>query len=383
MPLRIREIVDRQILNGIKLVAGASGAENSVLWVNVMEILDTPDSLQKDELLVTTGYQLANEKRYSDLIQKLERRGISGILIQLGYYVDDVPDYIIGEANRLHLPILTIPPHLTFSAIMHILIGEIQRQTAAQEDESTKRLLPLLKKQMEQNQPPKELPGYIFVAVPAPDRQVPPKELQGGINRISSYLYSQSAWYIRSQLPDGKTVFYLNLAKKNTIQDVIFELTILLTFLSEEQKISYYVGEYDLEDTDDLEKSFLAAAKCCKALEQIGAKRGVFRSKNMSFFSIFSSFHQNGEEILRSQRPELQKLLDYDRTHSTHYVHTLRVYLAHEGSQAKAANRLFIHRHTMAKRLEKICELGNWDLEDYYTRTYLSLCLMLHDYYGV
>ena len=44
------------------------------LWVNVMEILDTPRSLNEGELVVSTGYGLEDQSLHKDLIHQLKKR---------------------------------------------------------------------------------------------------------------------------------------------------------------------------------------------------------------------------------------------------------------------------------------------------------------------
>ena len=39
----IKQIIGRNLLYGAEIVAGIKGKDNEVLWVNVMEILDTPE----------------------------------------------------------------------------------------------------------------------------------------------------------------------------------------------------------------------------------------------------------------------------------------------------------------------------------------------------
>ena len=79
----------------------------------------------------------------------------------------------------------------------------------------------------------------------------------------------------------------------------------------------------------------------------------------------------------------IQKLLSYDRIHGVSYVHTLRVYLAYECNITQTAQRLFIHRHTLMNRLLKIEEIAGFKLDEYYTRTYLSFSLIIHDYFAI
>ena len=174
----------------------------------------------------------------------------------------------------------------------------------------------------------------------------------------------------------------LKLPKKKSQKNIVFELTILLTFTSEQQHINFLVGVDAIEQIDDLHSSFEHAMEGIRVLKAIGAKRGVGPFSNLSFFELFGTLLRNNSSMLLGN-DGLQKLLLYDRSHDTAYVQTLRIYLAYECNISKTAERLFIHRHTLMNRLEKIEKMCNISLEDYYTRTYLSLALVIHDYFAL
>ena len=75
--------------------------------------------------------------------------------------------------------------------------------------------------------------------------------------------------------------------------------------------------------------------------------------------------------------PDVQKLLDYDREHSTEFARTLMVYLTKERSQSRTAEALHLHRNTLTYRLQRIRELISCDMEDDDTRLHLLLSFRL------
>lgn len=386
MPLLVRQIFERKLFEGARLVAGFSGLDNPISWVNLMEILDAVDSLQKGEFLITTGYQLDDETRYADVVSRLRRRDVSAMAVQTGYYLQEIPEYIVRSANAEGFPVIELPPNLTFSAMIHTLMEQLALQPAPRTDNSLDTLFKMLAELTEWN--PSLFSGeggadsYLFLATGCEDDVRAGETAQDGILRIRSYLLSQAREFEQVSLPDGRTAFCLNLQPENTFEDVIFELTILLTFLSEQQHINYHIGVDRITDAGNLRAAFEHTVACCNVLERIGAKRGVCPHQNIPFFELFDAIHRNNRSVLLGSGA-LQKLLDYDRTNRSAYVHTLRVYLAHQGNVVQSAARLFIHRHTMINRLQKITELCSLNLNDYYTRIYLSLALMLHDYFAL
>ena len=125
------------------------------------------------------------------------------------------------------------------------------------------------------------------------------------------------------------------------------------------------------------------ALECISLLRQIGAKRGFCAYRDYSSISNLGVIYRSCRGRL-SQNQALQHLIARDRTKKTEYVDTLRVFLTENCNTSRAAERLFIHRHTLLNRLESIREIcGGIDLKNYCTRLGMSEALLMHDYYGI
>lgn len=59
----------------------------------------------------------------------------------------------------------------------------------------------------------------------------------------------------------------------------------------------------------------------------------------------------------------LTKLLEYDRLHETEYSKTLYFYISNEFNITRAADKLFVHRTTFIRRLDRIKEISGIDLK--------------------
>ena len=76
------------------------------------------------------------------------------------------------------------------------------------------------------------------------------------------------------------------------------------------------------------------------------------------------------------------KLERYDRKNGTAYMGTLHAYLASGKNVSEAAEALYIHRNTLAKRLDKIGDIITVDLEDRETVFHLLFSFRAIEYYG-
>ena len=122
------------------------------------------------------------------------------------------------------------------------------------------------------------------------------------------------------------------------------------------------------------------AADALNTLHLVQARRGVCPYCNTKFIRMLGQLHRKDSSVVLDNQ-SLQLLLSYDKINNTNYVQTLRIYLANSCNVTQTARQLFVHRHTLLKRLEKICQIGQVDLDDYYTRVHMSITLLFHDYF--
>ncbi len=78
----------------------------------------------------------------------------------------------------------------------------------------------------------------------------------------------------------------------------------------------------------------------------------------------------------------LGPLVEHDRARNGSLVSTLRAYLE-TGEQQEAAQRLRVHPNTLRYRLDRIREIGDFDLEDSETRLNLSVALRVQSLLGM
>ncbi len=387
MALTIKDIIDKNLFAGTQLAAGRENAGNTVSWVNVMEILDTPDTIKKGELLITTGYDLSDYERHKNLISRLKSRGVSGIMIQTGYYVDKIPPFIIDAANEYQFPVLELPARYSFSEILHVLIDAITKDS----DTDGRTYLdydyfyPVMRQKLAESpalRHPENIRTYLFCLSPANAFVTDRDGLSNALEQIRSFLSSHASRCLWEKTKDGQAVFCLTFPEEYQMQAAAYDLQIQLIFLSEKEGISLYAGIDRLISLEGLSLAFRHAVKCIHLLSSIEAKRGVCPFDNYTFIKMFGFLYQNNRSFALENQA-LQVLLNKDRNSRTNYVHTIRIYLSENCNITHTARRLFIHRHTLINRIQTITELCGINFNDYYTRIYLSMALMVHDYYAV
>src|SRR5680860_1227692 len=137
--LSLRAVLELDCLQGATLLAGHGGLDRIVSRLNVMEVPDILPWVRPHELLLTTGYPLRSvPDTLPALVRELADRGLAGIGVKLGRYLDELPAAMLAEADRIGLPIIALPDGVGFDDVINqVLTAVLNRQAAvlAREDD--------------------------------------------------------------------------------------------------------------------------------------------------------------------------------------------------------------------------------------------------------
>ncbi|MGF7050682.1 purine catabolism regulator [Paenibacillus sp. DS2015] len=131
MQLTVKEALAIYPLCEGTLVAGSEGTGRVVKSVNVMDAPDIADWIKTGEMLFTTAFVMKDNLGDAiHMLRKLNERGCAGLGIKLGRFWEKIPQDIIDEANRLHLPLFELPFQFTFSDQINALFkADYERNT--------------------------------------------------------------------------------------------------------------------------------------------------------------------------------------------------------------------------------------------------------------
>ncbi len=382
MSLFVQDIMDLNLLDGAHMAAGGRGALSAVRWVNIMEILDAPDSVQAHELLVTTGYQMEDEERHRNLIASLKARGACGIAIQPGYYIPAIPPYILAEANRLDFPVIELPKELTFSHITHVLLDLIRSREAAAfspDPSSLQRALAVWDKAAGEGGPGQEQLRCLIWLAPSGDADS--GKLRQALGKIGQALRQWSG-RVLSHTEGPGTLLFLQGIKPEAASPMLTGIHTLLCETGRNEDVHLLGGASILSSGQSLSSGLEEALRAAETMASIGARRGLCPYDSLGLFDLLAPLKASRAEGIAAQGP-LNRLLAYDKEHNTAYVKTLRAYLADQGNLCACAQKLYIHRHTLNNRLEKIDSLCSIRLNDSFTRLHLSLELLIYDLFSL
>ena len=378
MAFTVKQLLTNSVIHGIERKAGLQERDPEITWVNVMEILDSPHTVESGELLITTGYGLNDEARYRNLIPTLKQRNVSGLLLQPGYYIQDIPEYILRAADELDFPILSIPAELSFSELLHRLIEEIEGDKDP--DFKHYRELKTLTLKLPEDLSIENRQLFLICPAGTGGRSV---DVHKGLAKIHSYLSSltREICYITNAL--GCAIYICETTDNlNVYKAIAHDLNMKLLEAYEEFGCNFYVGAEEYSERQNFDTMFERASSGLNTLSQLHARRGACTYDNTIYVESFGRLYRQRRNQLEDNSI-LQMLINYDRLHQTEYVNTIQIYLASSCNLARTSERLYIHRHTLMNRLKTIKDLFGLDFTDHYARVYMSVDMLLRDYYTV
>lgn len=384
MPLTVRDIIENNFFPGTELITGRESAGNIVSWVNVQEILDSVDMVGSGELLITTGFDLADYTRYFNLIKRLKAKGVVGLMVQTGYYVDSIPVYILESARKYKFPVLELPASFSFSEVLKTLISEINRESVIgnQSYLDFNYFYPKLKKKLaeslERGIGSDNIIAVLAVSAVNVYNEVGP-DIEEAFENIKSLAVINCDTYIGHYEKNVQMTFCLGFENTTKLRDLMDEIQVLLIRLSNKIGLNLFATADTVED-NNLENCIKHCMEALQTLHSIRAIRGTCMYEHMTFLKKLYSIYRTNT-LYSKENKVLRLLIDKDRESDSDYIKTVRFFLEENGNVTRAAKRLFVHRHTLINRMDAIKDITGFNFDDYYERLDLSLALMLNDYF--
>jgi purine catabolism regulator len=114
----------RSVVTQARLVAGEDGLDRQVDWVRLME---TPEIQPRPgDLMFTTGFPIKDDvSAQVGLVERIATSGGAGLVVRPLPYLRKLPPAMLTEADRLKVPLFTIPADVQFVDLMAPLLERI------------------------------------------------------------------------------------------------------------------------------------------------------------------------------------------------------------------------------------------------------------------
>lgn len=115
MGVTVKQLVEDTVLKGSRLLAGEEGLDREVHGFTVMDAPDGYRWIRGREVVFSSTFAFHLEQQAMEVVPRLSEAGASALIIKTERFLRRVPDEMVEAANRLKLPLVQMPPHLSWT----------------------------------------------------------------------------------------------------------------------------------------------------------------------------------------------------------------------------------------------------------------------------
>ena len=363
----------------MKMEAGSGGWSNSISWLLVLEELTIIQNFTGKELAVTTGLGFQEEETMLRLVEELSAHNSSGLIVNTGFYVKEIPQSVKDFCDANDFPLLTVPWEIILADLIKDLSIRIFVQSSTDE----------------------QISGALIHAIEQPEAQdlytrdlLPHFDLDGifqialistgDLDSMDTVERKRIAYrmhlYLANLTHNGHFFYYasyfvvvMNAIGKEESEEILEAFADRIRVKMTDRKV--YIGVSD--QVKDIENLHLAYKRARAAVEM-----AVKREMDLQYFDRMGMYRMlyliEDRALLRdlSDKP-LAPLIEYDREHDGEYVATLESYLRCGGSIKAMSEELYIHRNTILYRMANIKKLLGCSLESPEEKMFYAIACMI------
>ena len=365
MPLTLAEALHAlPVLSTAQVVAGRKGLQRTIRWTHIVDQPEVFSWVREGDLLVTTAFALKdNLESELVMVSQMAKKGLAGMLVSIGRYIDAVPDKMIAEAETVGFPIAVIPWEVPLVEVTHAIHERIILEQYQLTDQAH------------------HIQDFMQQQGQHTTCQVVVLEMQEAIP-------SQTAALVRTteqmliDLGLAGSVFEwgrrLLLIINATGEPSPEEFTgILVDGWSHRQGGCLIAGSSaPFDSPDKAQNAYQQAIQSLQAGLALGKGRsGVWTFERLGYINWLPSLtrEMHGKNTYRII---IDEIVRYDHENGTNYLETLESYLNHHLNASQTSRELFIHRNSLLKRLNRSKELWTLDFEDPYFVLNLHLAII-------
>ena len=365
----------------VTLVAGERGMGNVVRWLHMVESNAISSFLDGQEIVFTTGVGLNRVETLLDLVKANNEHKASGMVINIGPFIKEVPKDVIDYCNKEGFPLFTVPWRVHMAEIMRsicYIITEsdkynLELSSAVKNAIFFSNQEELYVPQLERNN---FLPTWTYcitvVEIMENGEKVSEEKLQRYLKTMENYMiFSRKKTFV-FELGGNIVLLFAGYAEamvKKTVTDMLKRCNF--------QKEQCYIGiGRATPNAQNIGKSYRQACQVLKLQKNTQNDKGVVAYQDLGIYTLLMDI-ENEDVINEYYAETIQKLVEYDKLNQTNYCEVLQCYLEHSGSVKETAEAMFVHRNTINYKINKIEEMLNCDLSELDTRLLYSIAFML------
>ena len=385
MAVELQRLIEKVSRMDITLIAGKNGIHNLVTWVHMVETAEASDFLDGGEVAFTTGLGLNSSDDLLKLITLMYEKEVSGVVVNIGPFIEKVPQAAIDFCDEHDFPLFIIPWKIHLAEVMRIfcftLTKDEQRILATAAAFKNAIFFPY---QEELYVVPLSQRGFyaewkysvtmMSLSSNTANFEDRLEKFAGSLDTYAQHKYKNFAIFSHNSEILIVTGNYTEAQTQEFIQDIYSHAT---KILSKGESLTAGCGKIT-QSIRCLWKSYNQARSIQKLQNNSKLDDPVLFYSDLGIYKLLMGIEDH-EIIEEYYSKTILPLIEYDKKNNSDLAIVLRSYLKYNGSVKETSDELFVHRNTINYKLSKISEIIDLDLSQLNSRLILSIGFMLED----
>lgn len=385
MSITLKQLYEQtKVKYHLRIIAGKNKLSNTVSRLYYIDDINVADWTRSGELIITTGSPSGDNEWLHELISNIINHNPSGIVVNIGGYIKEIPQSIIEYCNYNGLPLLTFPWNIFLQDVIQDWTNRIFKSEQSENDLSFALLNAIYE--------PEDHNGYV------------PYLSQNGYNEINDFVVAvikmtyrgddKPFKYKKSYLNRYTKISSLITAATNSCCILLEDIILIVFFRQKTDEIEKLLNNHlskfreifagihfrigignSVPEYKLLSNSYKQALLC--ANYKINASTIISSINSLGIAGLLITCDQTA--LTQYHELHLKDLKEYDSKNGTDYCLTLKSFIQNSCNVNDTANDLFIHRNTVNYRIKRIQELLNISFNNSATVTEYNIAFMIDE----
>ena len=390
-----QEVIKLHSMAEVQIVAGAQGLDRLVRWVHFIDLPDVLPWVQGGELLIITGIGLQGKpEELKRLVQGLIDKNLAGMIINLGPYIESVPEDVAAIAETANFPLFTLPWKVKLVGVMQEICSYIVMQQTEKHSISSF-FEQLLLKPVAAEQELMEHAAVYGYDLSQSQQVVVISAILLTEQKFTRKNAKHNFVLIKTQLEQFVRDFFVMRGKKILLTLWMDKVLFLLPENVQDEKKNRSIVQLLVDQLGEhfttlnvaagigspapllqnIRESYLQANKALWFAESLATKQCVYTYESLGIYKLL--FEIPLEKLQAYCEEIIGTLEEHDQRYKMDLVNSLFVYFEENGNVVKTSKRLFVHRNTLDYRLKKIEDVSGKKLANSYDRLMLQLGVII------
>lgn len=390
MSVMVKDILKLNTLKEMKLIGGSTGTDKCVEWIYVSECFEDPLEgikwLQGGEIVIITGVGIRRDiSTLPELIKGIREKNGVGLIVNIGRYIKEIPKEAIDIANKLEIPLFTLP----WEARLINVSKEISNAIilARIEEQSMNHFLSnILFNNMDLERDIREKANYFgynlegkccvciiqiygfekVVGLKNPYKEISVSKVKLIFRKMIQDILEKHSLKVPI-IDNDNTIIFLNRAEENCmnrLKKALNEIKEIIKNRIDGLSVNIGIGNA-YEDLNLMKNSYSEAKMVIESLEFQGISQVVRKYNDIGVYGLLLSI-KNKNILENYYKQVLGPIIENKKKNNeVSSIKILDVYLNENCNLTTAAEKLYLHRNTLTYRIKKIEQLLDCNLHNF------------------